>query len=620
MTDLPLFLHFLDRELGDAAGFSLCAGDAEALIKTLLLGTTSRLYCGLSLLWEHPAAALTNLNLFRTLLEQDLLDVVSNHQTVDAFLASRMPLYAHDIDRYPMYKAPDQEWESVLRPTEFKTSSATTVLEGHLLEAATTTLPASPGLPPELGRRLASTVEEAVRTREGRAITYSLVASQLLEMDAPQTTAALVKRAISNEYCSHYMAFAGGDIVTGIRGLSPFDELARDFPYADVQVLSELLRLAGLDNMVRVPWSDHDGPWSAPCSWRNSATHAEVRRMTRLLTQIPLLASGAATAGSAAGGAQYGARLSTLAWLQGLDRGVRASPRQPPPSRPEQTLEIAASRLSALIDHVGTDRAMGDAVQRLIAESSPCDVLLVTATQIETRAILTRFGQQPGIHYARGPTVAVDLGSVGSARIYLVQSEMGSVGLGASQATVTAAINCLRPAAVIAVGMAFGVDRRRQTVGRVLVSRQLVLYEKQRVGTAADRTTDVTARGDRATASPGLLARFRMAANTCGCQVEFGLLLSGEKLIDNDDYRRQLLAAEPEAIGGEMEGSGVYAAASTSRVDWIVVKAICDWADGKKSYNKQARQERAATASADLVFRALTLGGFTRGNLRHGAY
>jgi hypothetical protein len=307
MTDLPLFLHFLDRELGDAANFHLSARSAETLIKTLLLGTTARLYCGLSLVWEHPAAAFGNLGLFRALLEHDLLDVVSNHETVDAFLASRMPLYAHDIDRYPMYRSPDREWQSILSPTQFKESSATSVLESHLLEAATTTLPASPDLPLDLGRRLASTVQEALRTREGRAITYSLVASQLLEMDAPQTASALVKRAISKEYCSHYMDFAGGDIVTGIHGLSVFDGLARDFPHADAQMLSELLTLAGLDTMVRVAWSDDQGPWSAPCAWRNSAVHAEVRRMTRLLTQVSLLARAAPTVCSLAGGAQYGA-------------------------------------------------------------------------------------------------------------------------------------------------------------------------------------------------------------------------------------------------------------------------------------------------------------------------
>jgi nucleoside phosphorylase len=35
-----------------------------------------------------------------------------------------------------------------------------------------------------------------------------------------------------------------------------------------------------------------------------------------------------------------------------------------------------------------------------------------------------------------------------------------------------------------------------------------------------------------------------------------------------------------------MEGIGLYAAAQNAKVDWILVKAICDWADGNKSGEK----------------------------------
>jgi nucleoside phosphorylase len=56
--------------------------------------------------------------------------------------------------------------------------------------------------------------------------------------------------------------------------------------------------------------------------------------------------------------------------------------------------------------------------------------------------------------------------------------------------------------------------------------------------------------------------------------------------VDNVDYRDQLRMLEPEAIGGEMEGVGLYTAAQNAKVDWILVKAICDWADGNKSGEK----------------------------------
>ena len=77
-------------------------------------------------------------------------------------------------------------------------------------------------------------------------------------------------------------------------------------------------------------------------------------------------------------------------------------------------------------------------------------------------------------------------------------------------------------------------------------------------------------------------------------------MLSGEKLIDDKDYRDHLVALQVEAVGGEMEGAGLYVA-SRHKVDWIVIKAICDWADGKKKVNKNQRQKKAAKNAAEFL-------------------
>jgi hypothetical protein len=88
------------------------------------------------------------------------------------------------------------------------------------------------------------------------------------------------------------------------------------------------------------------------------------------------------------------------------------------------------------------------------------------------------------------------------------------------------------------------------------------------------------------------------------------LLLSGDKLVDRQDFRDQLCALEPEAIGGEMEGAGLYAVAKREKVDWILVKAICDYADGNKAQDKDKRQQTAARNAARFVFHVLRQGGF----------
>jgi nucleoside phosphorylase len=69
--------------------------------------------------------------------------------------------------------------------------------------------------------------------------------------------------------------------------------------------------------------------------------------------------------------------------------------------------------------------------------------------------------------------------------------------------------------------------------------------------------------------------------------------LSGEKLIDDVEYNQF-----PQAIGGEMEGYGVAAAADRAKVEWILAKAICDWGDGEKH---KKHQPLAAGAAVSLV-------------------
>jgi len=179
---------------------------------------------------------------------------------------------------------------------------------------------------------------------------------------------------------------------------------------------------------------------------------------------------------------------------------------------------------------------------------------------------------------------------------------LGSGGVGAMQQTVDRSIRALEPGAVIAVGIAFGVDENKQHIGDILLSKQLRLYELQRVG-----KDKIVLRGARPDASPRLLNFFGGFARTKwkGAPVKPGLILTGEKLVDNVDYRSQLLSFESEAIGGEMEGAGLYASGYDHKVDWIVLKAICDFADGNKGEDKEERQKLAAKNAVQFLVESL---------------
>lgn len=234
------------------------------------------------------------------------------------------------------------------------------------------------------------------------------------------------------------------------------------------------------------------------------------------------------------------------------------------------------------------------------------DVLLVTATKVESRASLEAFapGGKPDGR-SIDARVYFDLGAINGARVWLTQSEMGSGGLGASQQAVAKGIESLSPVAVIMVGIAFGVNEENQHIGDVLVTEQLRLYDLQRVSTN-EGLPKIILRADKPRASHWLINHMKSAELTWdGATLRFGAVMTGEKLIDNLDFREQLRSFESEAIGGEMEGAGLYVTCHDKKVDWILIKAICDWADGNKGQDKDDRQALAATNAARFARHAL---------------
>lgn len=239
------------------------------------------------------------------------------------------------------------------------------------------------------------------------------------------------------------------------------------------------------------------------------------------------------------------------------------------------------------------------------------DVLIVTVTKVESKAVVEVFKEATGQSDRTiqiGDRMYHDLGTVNETRVFMVRSEMGTSSLGASQQTVQKGIAALSPAAVIMVGIAFGIDNKKQAIGDILVSSQLWPYELQRVGTNKEGEEQIIPRDAKPDASTWLINRFRTAElswDESRARVRFGLLLSGQKLADNINFRQQLLQFEPEAIGGEMEGAGVYTACQDNKVDWILVKAICDWGDGNKGQDKDARQRLAAHNAAEFVLHML---------------
>jgi nucleoside phosphorylase len=236
---------------------------------------------------------------------------------------------------------------------------------------------------------------------------------------------------------------------------------------------------------------------------------------------------------------------------------------------------------------------------------------VVVATEVERQAVLKRMLPPKGrrtVVQVFDESNTFFLGRLGLTEIVLCMSSMGSTSRDASLAVTSETIDRWKLSGVIMVGIAFGKDAAMQRIGQVLISDQVVPYEPQRIGVIESNDRGVTHSAGRI-----LINRFRNvlgwsfadpSGNPCGYQI--GPLLSGEKLVDNPEFKGRLFERYPNSIGGEMEGCGVAAAAERRRCEWIVVKAICDWGDGTKSKHHQAF---AAAASVHLVEHVLNQSG-----------
>ncbi|MGN6570424.1 MAG: 5'-methylthioadenosine/S-adenosylhomocysteine nucleosidase family protein [Pseudolabrys sp.] len=491
----------------------------------------------------------------------------------------------------------ERRGREVLVPTLIKTTSATSELQAYLLRWAATASETREQITEK------EAVAKALSNRRGEAITFSYFEHDLLSRGVQASGS--FRRVISQGYTTHYGKFGTADIPTGIREFYFFDSLSENFPIFDVDILVFVLRRTGFLKLLELPWTKHQLFWGQVLDWRGhpsqwlfrmelanmlSALMRSIRRKQKNELHIE--------------------RQIIISILQSAFARVQHD-------NDDFNFDRATGIIRSIIGVLSHDREFSQELEVIMNERNlrTCDVLLVVATTLERDAVLERAqalnGMRHQMHFGKRRTY-YDLGYIGGARVLMVQSEMGSVRPGGSLPTVADAIDELKAVRVVMVGIAFGIDEDKQKIGTILVSHQLYPYELQRVGKKPDGTADILFRGDKPSASAMLVGRLRAAtAGWATSDVKFGLLLSGEKLVDQIDFREQLKKMAPEAIGGEMEGAGLYSAATERGVDWVIVKAVCDWADGNKRKNKDARQKRAVEQAVAFVLHAITLGGFT---------
>jgi len=232
-------------------------------------------------------------------------------------------------------------------------------------------------------------------------------------------------------------------------------------------------------------------------------------------------------------------------------------------------------------------------------------IVIIVATLIELKQVLrllTPLSEKDFIIETTKNIETYYLGKLGAYTVCVVRSRMGTSGPAGSMLTAHSAIETWKPKLLVMMGICFAKNKKYKPAD-IILTTHLKLYESQRVG-----SREIIFRAEAPPVDELLFNRFRKAffnwsfvkPDGSAVDIHEGPMLSGEKLVDDPDFKKDLFSQYPEAIAGEMEGAGIYAAAVRNKIPWIIVKAVSDWGDGKK--HKDYQQMAAASSSSLTKF------------------
>ncbi len=172
---------------------------------------------------------------------------------------------------------------------------------------------------------------------------------------------------------------------------------------------------------------------------------------------------------------------------------------------------------------------------------------------------------------------------------------------------------------LIQLGMAFGIDRRTQSHGDVLVSKWIFPYDYRII----EHVAGTEEQSDRYVIEYRETKRFHPKQSLFNLfeqerqegkhtfKIHVGGLLSGGSRIHSQVYLRELLLAITGGngsggyVGGEMEGVGLLAANRKAEPSWIIVKGISDFADDQRHGEIKAKRPEACLNAARFVLAGL---------------
>jgi nucleoside phosphorylase len=592
----PVFLDFLNREASRSVGREREESVDVRIIRILAIAKPHSFSANISQVLEYCSSRPTLFAVVSKFIAAGIIDATTQSATIEDFIVSRQKLYQHVPKRYPFFFERAEELMGIRLGTR-NDFSMTKSLAQKLLAYEPGSLPLDLSRAHGADRLILdeslAPIQQKLLRRDGRAITRDLLESSVTsEKLSPQQLGASA-RIISALYMQTYENQRSLRTCTGIPDF-PFVEKTDNFPSFDFPVLEGILvALAGRNALTKFDVE------SIALLYGNGehqefGYYVEAFLEASMSVVRPLVN-------------QPGALQSTRVLLiQFLHRELGLST----PLSFGSLSEFFKAATNRLFEHgqriAERNHLFAERWRVYVPETNIGLVMMTTATDTEDKALfqaLAESGFSRSNTLRTGPCFVTEYRFGHKLRLYHLRTSAGSIGVNSAGAALPPTIASLAPEYVISAGICFGLKSSKyghghQQLGDVIVAGHVHDYESKRLG---DPIRD---RGERLPAGPTLLSATRIARDQTtrdGWEIQEGLVLSGQKLVDDKDFVERLRSDFPDAIAGEMEGNAVATACNHAQKQWIVIKGICDWGMDKEDGNQNVAASRACRLAVDAA-------------------
>jgi nucleoside phosphorylase len=547
-----IYYHFFDRELRQSVKASISDEEICKIISVSLLMSDGIFYFPISHFYESYSEFPKSFRYIKLLESLGIVNIASGHDSVENFILSRQEMYKHDKARYPMYfNDISSIWSSNLIVLE---NSTTEILRNKFIRDRIIIKE----MDDDKVHFFNKTIKNIVENDKNKAITYSLFKNKIpifrFRKAAYDVITNQLRMQISNYYTQRYLEVTSGTIITNINSIRRYDFLAKNDYLTNYRIYAKILKITGAN-------IDSPSFLNLVLSLRKEKILFEVilQKLNCLMQSLSNLL----------GDKKFGI-------INEYDKYLYSDKKY---SEINDPFSFYRNILLYIDDISNNHKGLSSEIE--IINNNKKSLVIVVVTETELKALFNTIKvycpRQFLINKIVDDLMFWEL--IGcKLPVYIVQSEMGISGSGSIINTINKVHTYLKPEKILMVGIAFGINEEKQKIGDVLVSKQVWNYEQ-----CKKTETENISRGDKIPASIFLLQLFRSIKLEYNINVHFGLLASGEKLINSREFLLELKIIEKELIGGDMEAAGLASVCIDKHIEWLVIKAICDWGHDKDS-------------------------------------